>query len=386
MNLTKKAVISIFTIVMIPMIIFSVFVFNQVSVSIISIMLVIGIVSSIIGSILFSKKFLSADKIQENLNETPAVNLEDLMSDWTSLVNKVGEEMNGIKDFIGELEKNLNESTGAIENVSAGLEENSASAEEIAASSGEMGNAVKDIANKAKEGAKFAEEFSEEGKKLQKSTKESRSRSNNIYINIKQDIESAIEDSRSVNEINKLTQAIIDITEQTNLLALNASIEAARAGEAGKGFSVVADEVKELAKQSGETAGNIKVIVDSVVDSVKRLVDGSKSALSYISTEVTQDYDKFEGASSKYLEDAGTINEFMNKFSASSEELNSFIEGIVKVINEMAQTFTDSAGSMQGISQKNSKLLDSLNNVKNELDEMSKTRTQIIQIGEKASE
>ncbi|WP_446896976.1 methyl-accepting chemotaxis protein [Clostridium sp. LBM24168] len=386
MNLTKKAVISIFMIVMIPMIIFSVFAFKEVSVSIISIMLVIGIVSSIVGSILFSKKFLAVNQVEQDFNEIAENHLKDVITNGTTLVNRIGEEVKGIKSFIGELEENLNESTGAIENVSASLEENSASAEEIAASSGEMGNAVKDIANKAKEGAKFAEEFSEEGKKLQKSTKESRTRSSDIYIKIRKDIESAIEDSKSVNEINKLTEAIIDITEQTNLLALNASIEAARAGEAGRGFSVVADEVKELAKQSGETAGNIKTIVDSVVDSVKRLVDGSKSALNYISTEVTQDYDKFEGASSKYLEDAGTINGFMNNFSASSEELKVFIEGIVKVINEMAQNFTDSAGSMQGISEKNNKLLSSLNNIKDKLEEMSKTREEMIQLTEKDRE
>jgi len=162
MNLTKKAVISIFLIVMIPLAIFSAAVFNQVSVSIISIMLAIGIVFSIIGSVLFSKKFLPSNTVQENLDEDTSTHLEDLRDEWTSLVNRIGEEISSVKTFMIELEKNLNESTGAIENVSASLEENSASAEEIAASSGEMGNAVKDIANKAGEGAKFAEEFSEE--------------------------------------------------------------------------------------------------------------------------------------------------------------------------------------------------------------------------------
>lgn len=53
-----------------------------------------------------------------------------------------------------------------------------------------------------------------------------------------------------MDEINKLLEAILDITDQTNLLALNAVIEAARAGEAGKGFAVVAEE-------SSNTAGQI---------------------------------------------------------------------------------------------------------------------------------
>ncbi|EPY2277843.1 methyl-accepting chemotaxis protein [Clostridium sporogenes] len=72
----------------------------------------------------------------------------------------------------------------------------------------------------------------------------------NVYEINKGKLSKAIEDTRFVDEINKLLEAILDITDQTNLLALNAVIEAARAGEAGKGFAVVAEE-------SSNTAGQI---------------------------------------------------------------------------------------------------------------------------------
>nr|WP_321418794.1 methyl-accepting chemotaxis protein [uncultured Desulfobacter sp.] len=58
--------------------------------------------------------------------------------------------------------------------------------------------------------------------------------------------------NQAASEINKVTEAISDISEQTNLLALNATIEAARAGDAGKGFAVVASEIKALANQTAD--------------------------------------------------------------------------------------------------------------------------------------
>ena len=79
----------------------------------------------------------------------------------------------------------------------------------------------------------------------------------------------------SAREIEQVIDVIIDIAEQTKLLALNATIEAARAGEAGKGFSVVANEVKELARQTNgateEITNRIRAITGSTVSSVAEI-------------------------------------------------------------------------------------------------------------------
>ena len=89
---------------------------------------------------------------------------------------------------------------------------------------------------------------------LEQNAIDSRKTTGDMVGEIIEKLKKAIDNSRSVEQVENLTNEILSISSQTNLLALNASIEAARAGEAGKGFAVVADEIRKLADSSRETA------------------------------------------------------------------------------------------------------------------------------------
>jgi len=86
----------------------------------------------------------------------------------------------------------------------------------------------------------------------------------------------------AAERISQVIGLIESIAEQTNLLALNATIEAARAGEAGKGFSVVATEVKELARQTGDATHQIA----SQIGSLQQATRGTVGAIASIADTI----------------------------------------------------------------------------------------------------
>ena len=88
-------------------------------------------------------------------------------------------------------------------------------------------------------------------------------------------------------QIRTVTALITGIADQTNLLALNAAIEAARAGEHGKGFSVVAEEVRKLAEQSKQSAGEIGRMMDTMIHDVRRAVASTEDSSQRVQAGLT---------------------------------------------------------------------------------------------------
>ncbi len=79
--------------------------------------------------------------------------------------------------------------------------------------------------------------------------------------------------SKEAGDVKVVLEVISSIAEQTNLLALNAAIEAARAGEHGRGFAVVADEVRNLAKNTQESLVKINDTISQIISSVEEASD-----------------------------------------------------------------------------------------------------------------
>lgn len=155
----------------------------------------------------------------------------------------------------------------------------------------------------------------------------------------------------------------MNITSQTNLLALNAAIEAARAGEAGKGFSVVAEEIRELAEQSKDAVTEIQSITNKVIESVKSLSDSSSNLLTFVSTDIKNDYKTMLNVVDKYNGDANFIDSIVTEFTSTSEELLSSLQDVLSTIDGVAQASSEGAGGTTDIANKIIEISDKSNDV-----------------------
>ncbi len=78
-------------------------------------------------------------------------------------------------------------------------------------------------------------------------------------------------------EVQSVSKTIIDVADRTNILSINAMIEAARAGEHGRGFQVVANEVRELAGATGDSAEIISSRLSSLLQDAAQMSQGCAS-------------------------------------------------------------------------------------------------------------
>lgn len=140
--------------------------------------------------------------------------------------------------------------------------------------------------------------------------------------------------SAKSSEIGTVVEFINNIAEEINLLSLNASIEAVRAGEAGRGFTVVANEVKNLAELSKESAQKINNLISEVQTDIKKAVDeaiNTKVSIEEQAISLKLTEDSFNLIEHSVFEMTNKIKEMTNE----TREINAnatFVEKSVKNI------------------------------------------------------
>lgn len=227
---------------------------------------------------------------------------------------------------------------------------------------------INDIYNEVESGLAFAREINNRAENLKNSSETSQQNTQGVIAEITESISMSIENSKSVDRINELTNDILSIASQTNLLALNASIEAARAGEAGKGFAVVADEIRQLADNSRETANNIQQISILVNDAVKELSDNAGHLLEYMNTEIVSDYKGMVKTGEAYVGDASQVDEIMGRLQMQADSIKEKITSTIELINGTTKAITESAEGVSAAAQNTCDLVTSITQIDDEME------------------
>lgn len=294
------------------------------------------------------------DEIGDIINavEEMQYSLKHLVNNVKNESNSIEEVVNSVAENVKNLNMNIEEVSATTEQLSAGMEETSASSQEMNASSIEIEKAIESIADKAQKGATAAGEINNRAITVKNNFTESKKKAAVVLEESKESLQKAIESSKVVEQINVLSEAIMQITSQTNLLALNAAIEAARAGESGKGFAVVADEIRGLAEQSKDTVGEIQTITKKVIEAVNNLSGSSNQLLNFVASEVGNDYNSMLKVAEQYNEDANFVEELVMEFSSTSEELLASVQDMVKTIEQVSQSANEGANGTTNIAER----------------------------------
>ncbi len=272
----------------------------------------------------------SLSSASTNIN-TIASAIEQMSSTIRTLASASEETSSGVKEATG-LIVNI---SGSISNVSNSSVVVTSSVNNVVDSVKEINRSLLDMNKKSQNAAAIMSE-----------ARVKADNTNNIINNL----------NLSSKQIGKIVGVINEIANQTNMLALNAAIEAAGAGEAGNGFAVVANEVKELARQTAQAT-------DEIADQIEQMQSNMVEAVSAVSdiTGVIGQIGLFTGELTNAITEQSKRTEFITNDSVRAAERVVEITKEINIISEdsknVNRSATESSKAVIEIARSTSELL-----------------------------
>lgn len=298
----------------------------------------------------------------DNVNELLAY-IRNIMIHISDNAGRLDKSTEGVVSNLRGAEEKVMDVSSTMEEMSAAMEETAASLNQINDEVAEIYTRIAQMSENAEKGDIVTKGIQENARQGHKEAEEEQKKVHLLVQSLAESVNGEIEKSKSVREINILTEKIIEITEQTNLLALNASIEAARAGEAGKGFAVVAGEIGKLASDSADAAGKIKKVSGEVIASVDGLSAESEKMLRFMEETAMNGYRELLSMSEQYKSDAERIHGIIENVAENSSQLRQYADTIREAIEAVNIAVEESTKGVVNVSEMSAALSENVGEI-----------------------
>ena len=318
------------------------------------------------------KEFNNVETSMEDMRNRMRNSLTDVTNCAIDVDNKAVNTKNSISDS----EDNTNNISTAVGELAQGAMTMAEDIQTTAEITVEIGDSIDRVHHATEENVERVTTLYQESIAIQKQLEEIRKADEQNDERAGQVADSVNKTAQLVDEISKAAEGIISIASQTNLLALNASIEAARAGEAGKGFAVVADNIKNLAEESNQMAGEITNMLSSIIkysDENKNLTGSIKEATSSEAEALREMNVSFD-----------RMLQILSDTEASNKEIATLVENmtvgkekIMSSVDSLSSLSEEYAASTQETSASITQLTANMTSIVGEADELGNISEQL---------
>jgi methyl-accepting chemotaxis protein len=290
--------------------------------------------------------------------------------------NEIGQQAEYFNSFMDKLRTIMQQIAGGVETISS-------SSSELSTISQQMSRAARNTADKSSGMAEASEEMSAKMSTVAAAMEQSTANTKAVASAAEQmsatvgEIAKSTEKARFISEkaaqqaastsekvamlgkaaqaIGKVVETITEISEQVNLLALNATIEAARAGEAGRGFTVVANEIKELAKQTAQATQDIKEKIAGIQGTTSTTIS-EIDGIAKIIYEVNEVVASIAGAVEEQSTATADIAANVNQAAQGIQDVNSNVGQSSLAAAQVSRNIADVDSTANEMSASSSKL------------------------------